>query len=567
MENLTYLRDLVVILGVAVAVVAALHRFNIPAIAGFILAGVIVGPQALGVIGDVREVEVLAEVGVALLLFGIGLELSMERLRRLWRPILVGGFLQVGLTISAAFGAAQILGFEWRTSLFIGFLVAVSSTAIVLRGLESRGEIDAPHGRLTLGILVFQDLCVVPMMLAIPILSGSDSSSAEIALALLRALAIIVGVLVAARFVVPRIMDIIARTRQRHLFVTTVLLTCIGIAWIISSAGVSLALGAFLAGLVVAGSGYRHQAMADLIPFKDVFTSLFFVSIGILLDLVDIIAHIGPIIMLLLAILIGKAIIVYIAGTIMRLPLRVRVLAGAALAQMGEFSFILAYAARGTNLMPGSAEGNLFAAAILSMFVTPFALSFGPHLAAGVGRIRFFTRLQNISSAEDAATDEDKISDHIIIGGYGFAGRQLAAALRECGVPYVITELNAETVRMASALGEPVYFGDITSPEVLERLGIHRARGFIVVINDPNAVGRAVRSARRIAPNVRIMARTNFLLDIDHLLAAGADEVVSAEVESAGEIVSRVLNQCKIEKDRIRKQQELVREQRQEESL
>ncbi|MFZ5980115.1 MAG: cation:proton antiporter, partial [Candidatus Zixiibacteriota bacterium] len=359
MTNLAYLRDLVVILGLAVAVVAVLQRLKIPSIAGFIIAGIIVGPGALAVITDIYEVELLAEIGVALLLFGIGLELSLDRLRRLWWAIVIGGLVQVSLSILVAWAAASLLGFSGRTSLFIGFLLAVSSTAIVLRGLETRGELDAPHGRLTLGILVFQDLCVVPMMLAIPLLSGESSTTGELLKTLGHALLIIIGVLLAARFIVPHALYFIARTRQRHLFVMAVLLVCIGTAWLISQAGVSLALGAFLAGLVVAGSEFRQQALAEMISFKDVFTSIFFISVGMLLVPADVIANFTAVLLLLAAILAGKFLIVFLTAAIMRLPLRACVLTAAALAQVGEFSFILISASQGTELLTTALESSL----------------------------------------------------------------------------------------------------------------------------------------------------------------------------------------------------------------
>lgn len=559
MENTVYLRDLVIILAMAVGIVAVLHRFKIPSIAGFILAGAIVGPQALGIINDVHEVEVLAEVGVALLLFGIGLEMSLDRLRRLWWPILVGGLLQVGLTAAAAFLIAQAFGIAWQTSVFIGFLFSLSSTAIVLRGLQMRNEVDAPHGRLTLGILVFQDLCVVPMMLAIPILGGSRTSGADVVFALLRAAVIIVGILAAARFILPRILSFVAGTRQRHLFVTTVLLICVGTAWVISSAGISLALGAFLAGLVVAGSEFRHQALVDVIPFKDVFTSIFFISVGMFLAPASVVANIIPIAAIFAAILFGKAILVFFVGTIMRLPVRVSILAAVALAQVGEFSFILIRAAGGSGLLDTGLENSIMAAAILSMFVTPFTLSLGPHLAAGAGRVQFLSRLQGVSSAQEASSGHEILMDHIIIGGYGFAGRRLAGALKECGIGYVIVDMNPETVRSASNAGERIYFGDITSAEVLEHLGIHRARGLALVINDPAATEQAVRVARDVAPDVRIMVRTNYILDIEPLLAVGAHDVISAEVESAGAIVSRILAQCRVEPENIQDRIEEIR--------
>ncbi|UCD18163.1 MAG: cation:proton antiporter, partial [Candidatus Zixiibacteriota bacterium] len=251
MGEFVYLRDLVVILAIAVFVVTVLHRLKVPSIAAFIFAGVLVGPNGLSLINDMHQVEVLAEIGVALLLFGIGLEISLDRLKRLWRPVVFGGSVQVGFTIILAFFISRLFEIPVRTSILIGFIVAVSSTAIVLRGLETRGEIDAPHGRLTLGILVFQDLCVVPMMLAIPLLAGAHTTVSDVALTLGKAVGIVAAVLVASRLIVPRILLMVARTRQRHLFVMAVLLICIGTAWLTSSAGVSLALGAFLAGLVV----------------------------------------------------------------------------------------------------------------------------------------------------------------------------------------------------------------------------------------------------------------------------------------------------------------------------
>ena len=250
MHDLTILRDLTVILATAVFVVALLRRFGIPTIAGFIVAGTLVGPKALGLIGDVDQVSFLAEVGIALLLFGIGLELSLERLRRLWQSVLIGGSLQVGITIGVALLLSPLLGVTLPQATLLGFIIAVSSTAIVLRAFESRGDLDAPHGRLTLGILVFQDLCVVPMMLAIPLLAGGSTMGGWLWVAMLVTVVALGLVVLAANFLVPRILHWVAGTRQRDLFILTALVVCIGTAWIATRAGVSLALGAFLAGLI-----------------------------------------------------------------------------------------------------------------------------------------------------------------------------------------------------------------------------------------------------------------------------------------------------------------------------
>jgi CPA2 family monovalent cation:H+ antiporter-2 len=551
MDSLVYLRDLVIIVAVSVAVVAALSRIGIPPIAGFILAGVLVGPNSLGLINDVHQVEILAEVGVALLLFGIGLELSLERLRRLWTLVVFGGLLQVGLTAAVTFLIVYTTGNSWNTSLMIGFLVAVSSTAIVLRGLESRGEVDAPHGRFTLGILVFQDLMVVPMMLAIPLLGGGGTSAGEVVWALLKSLFVVVAVLILGRLALPRLFLLIARTRQRPLFVMTVLLVCVGTAWLASFAGVSLALGAFLAGLIVADSEYRHQALGDLIPFQDVFASLFFVSVGMLLDPRMIIANLGSVILILVLVLFGKSLLVMVSGLVMRLPLRVCVLAAVALSQIGEFSFVMARSANDAGLLVNPLGDNLLAAAILSMFITPFAMTAGPHIAAGVGRMRWFSHLHMVASAEECRPEVEGLKDHVIIGGYGFVGRELARAFRDSNIPYVICELNVDNVRSARQNGEPAYFGDVTSPEVLETLGVQHAKELVIVINDPTAVEQTIRAARSVAPHLHIIARTRYLLDVESLRAAGASEVVPAELEAGVEITSRVLGRHGVSPDQV----------------
>ena len=551
MADLVYLRDLVVILAVAVAVVAVLHRLGVPTIAGFIFAGVVVGPEALGIVNDPHQVELLAEIGVALLLFGIGLELSLDRLKRLWRPIILGGTLQVGTTLIAAYLISRAFGYSVNVSILIGCLLAVSSTAIVLRGLEVRGEIDAPHGRLTLGILVFQDLLVVPMILLVPILSGANTSVGNIAYTMLRAVVILIGVILAARIIVPRILKFIAGTRQRQLFLLAVLLICIGTAWITSTAGVSLALGAFLAGLVVAGSEYRQQVLADMIPFKEVFTSVFFISIGMLLSPFSIMHNIVPIVLLLLAILIGKAFLVFITGLAMRLPVRVAILAAAALAQVGEFSFVIAKSAQGTGLLTGDLAAVIIPASILSMFITPFALMFGPTLAAGMGKAKALTKLLNVISVEEAPEKILRMHDHVIIGGYGFTGEKLAESLKKCGIPYLIIELNPANVHRAAAGGEHVYYGDITSAEVLAHLGLAQAKELVLVINDPGAIERAIKAAREVAPKLHITVRTNYLLDVQPLLEAGADDVIPAELEAAVEITSRIINRCKVDRSQI----------------
>jgi CPA2 family monovalent cation:H+ antiporter-2 len=537
---------------VAVTVVIVLSRFRIPSIAAYILAGALVGPKSLALINDIHRVEVLAEIGVSLLLFGIGMEFSLKKLRALWLNIFVGGSVQVVTTGCIAAAIFYSIGHSLSAAIFIGFFVSLSSTAIVLRGLEDRGELNAEHGRFALGILLFQDICVIPMMLVIPILAGGRGSGAVIG-SLVYSIMIIALSIFIAYLIVPRLLNLVARTRQRQLFILSVLLICIGVAYAISSSGVSLALGAFIAGLVVGGSEFRHQATADIISFKEVFTSLFFISVGMLLDPGEIMLNILPIFLLLAAIILGKMTIVFITGLLMRLRTRAVILASVALAQVGEFSFVLFGAAAAYNLVPEPLMGNLLAAATISMLLTPLAIAAGPHLSAGLGKLPVFYRAMNIKTAEDASSDTKDWENHIIIGGFGFAGKQLARMLKENNIKYLILELNINTVREVCR-DEPIYFGDVTSRDVLERVGAKRARELVVAVNDPRAAERAIRAAKSISPDLH--------LDIENLRKLGADDVIPGEQEAAVELVRRVASRFGCDEDRLEQRTKLIREER-----
>jgi len=540
MTELVFLLDLVVILAAAVAVVAFLRYLRVPSVAGFIVAGAVIGPNALGLVQDLHQVEMLAELGMVLLLFGIGLELSLRRVRRLWRPIAIGGAVQVGATILVVLGLSVLFGRGARSGLLLGFIIAVSSTAIVLRGLSTRGELETPHGRLALGILIFQDLCVVPMVLVIPVLGDTTAAGASVLIPLLKAAAVVTGVLVAARLVVPRFLEAIARTRQRDLFVLSVFLICLGTAWVVSSVGVSLALGAFLAGLVVSGSRYRQQAISDLVPLRDVLASVFFVSIGMLLDLRNVLDHLLPILGLFTAIIVGKFIIIFFSAAIMRLPLRVGILTATTLSQVGEFAFVLLLAAGGTGLLEDPFRSNLTVAIILSMLATPFGLALGPHLAGGLGKLDPLTRLLQVRTTEEMQEIES-LRNHVIIAGYGLTGRNLARELTQIGTRYIVVDINTENVRDAARQGEPACFGDVTSAEVLEHLGVADAAELVIAINDPDATARTVGAARIAAPDLRITVRTAYDADVERLKEAGATQVVAAEAAAADAIVDLVL--------------------------
>lgn len=560
MHELAYLKDLVVILSVAIIIVILFHRLKLPAIAGFILSGVIVGPKGLGLINDVHQVELLAEIGVALLLFGIGVELSLGKLKRLWRLALIGGLLQVGLTIVLVYSLALLFDLSSTTALILSFAVALSSTAIVLRGLQQRGEVDTPHGQLILGILVFQDFSVVPIMLIIPLLIGADLSAGAFALSFVKSIGIILLVLLLAVLVVPPVFKYVARTRQRQLFILSVFVVCLGTAWLVTLSGASLAIGAFLAGLVVAGSEYRHQALADMLAFREIFASLFFVSVGMLLIPSAAFDNIIPILVMLLVILAGKALIVFLSALIIKMPGRAAILAGVSLAQVGEFSFVILYAIQNSSVFEQGLENSLISAAILSMFITPFFMSFGPRLAAGLGRFSKFRHLAEIRTAESASDELCKLCDHVIIAGYGFAGRELSQSLSNCGIPYIIVDLNIENVTLADSENKNVVYGDITSDQVMLQLGIEQARELVILINDPTASVHAIKIARRLSPDLFISVRTAYLLDVDAMVKAGANEVIPAEREAAAQVAFQVLKRNKVEEPVIFEQVEEIRE-------
>ena len=542
MQELVILYQLAVIFAVAVAVVLVLGRIGVPTIAGMLLAGVLVGPNGLRLVKNVHEVEILAEVGVVLLLFTIGLEFSLERLRRIWKLVAIGGGLQVVLTTLGTMAVATVFGRTFEQSLLWGFLLALSSTAIVLRALGERGEIDAPHGRLILGTLIFQDLCVVPMMLVVPMLSGEgEASAADFALALGKAAGMVVGVVGVARLAMPPLLKIVATQRKRDLFVLTVLLICMGTAWVTSLAGLSLALGAFLAGVVLAGSGYQHQAMADVLPFRDSFTSLFFISVGMLLDWRIFLEEPVLVVLVLLGTLFGKFIVATIAAMLMRFPLRVAMLSGVGLAQIGEFSFVLAKSGETSGLLAQGEMRLFITASVMTMVLTPVLVRLGPHFAAGMSKLNPLERVFGTKGASDKQVDQLQLSDHVIIAGFGLGGRTLAAALRTLKIPYIVLELNPDTVDRYRKLGEPIFYGDITSNEVLNHLNCSRAREIVMVISDPGAARRAISAVHQYDPKLHITVRTRYADEVDELKRLGATDAVVEEFENAVELMARVL--------------------------
>ncbi len=545
MGHLPLLDELAVVAAIGVLVTLVLARLGLPAVAGLLLAGVIAGPRGLAAVTSLDTIEVLAELGVVLLLFTIGLEFSLARLGAIFRQVAVGGLLQVALTTLLVLGTAVGLGFTAKQGLFFGFVVALSSTAIVLRALGERRELDAPHGRFIVGTLIFQDLCVVPMVLVVPLL-GKDAGAAlgtALARALLEAGAVVVVTIALARVVVPRVFRWVDSAKSREIFLLAVLGVCLGTAWLTSVAGLSLALGAFLGGMLIADTEFGHRALSDVLPLRDAFVSIFFVSLGMLFDVRTVAAQPGVVLLLTAGFVFGKGAVATLSAMVMRFPSRVAWLAGVGLAQFGEFGFVLARLGEDAGVVEKGSLDPLLAAGILSMFFTPLLVRLAPHVTAGerlLGPLEKLIGVRGIDQASAAEVDLGK-RGHVVLVGYGVAGQLLARTLAASKVPFVVLELNAETVRAARARGEAVFYADATSAEALGHAHLETARALVLVMNDPSAAQRVLATAKRLAPNVPVFLRTKYVADRDGLTALGASEVVAEEVEGALEMITRLL--------------------------
>ncbi|MDP2846681.1 MAG: cation:proton antiporter [Humidesulfovibrio sp.] len=546
--DFTLFSEILTIFGLSVAVIYLCHKVRIPPIVGFLITGVIAGPYGLGLVSAVHEVEILAEVGVVLLLFTIGLELSMGELVRLRKSVLLGGGGQVLFSI-VAFGAlAYALGQSISHSVFVGFLAALSSTAIVLKIFQQRAEMDSVHGRISLSILIFQDLVIVPMMLVIPFLAGQaggqGGSSLSFLWPTLKGIGMVGLVFFLARKVVPRLLHRIVQTRSRELFLICTLTLCLATAFLTSQVGLSLSLGAFLAGLIISESEYSLSALEGIMPFRDVFTSLFFISVGMLLDVGYLASHVPSVAGATLAVLGLKALMAALAAYMLGFPVRPAVLVGLALCQIGEFSFVLAKAGLAQGLIDAQGYQLFLAASIMTMALTPPLISLSPRAADWMRALPLFARLAKRpfeQEMEQACEGHACVADHLVIVGFGVGGRHLARAAKNFGISYRIVEMNPDTVRQSAAEGEPIIYGDASQNAVLEHVGAQNARVLAVVVSDPVSIRGITDAARKLNPALHIITRTRFLSEMGPLLELGASDVIPEEFETSVEIFTRVM--------------------------
>jgi K+:H+ antiporter len=534
----TFLAPLALVFLAALAAAYLLDRIRVPPLVGYLLAGVVLGPHGLGFVEDVDTVEALAQVGVVLLLFTVGLELPLSSLRRLGSAVWIAGPIQFCGVVGLAAILTAARGYPLRQSVFFGFLVVTCSTVVILQLLSERRELDSPHGRLLIGINVFGDLMVVPMMLLVAPLSGKSAGVAPAVVAIGKAAAAVVLVFFAARFLVPRVLHAVAVTRRKELFLLAVLLLVLGTALATSQAGLSLAIGAFLAGLVISDSDFGHQAMADISPFRDAFNALFFVSVGMLFDTRILSARPWSVAAGLALVLVGKSAVAAIPPLVLGYGPRIAAVVGISLAQIGEFAFLLLAQGRAVNLVSPDVYQIALAATIISMAATPFLFLLGHAVGDRVADWRM-VGLRRAEPEESRARLPTE--GHVVIFGFGHMGETLSRVLDRAKVPFRVLDLNPERVRKGRAKAVPIEYGDTTSASVLKHSGIERARAALVLLSDPRATRRTLSLCRGLAPGIFLLARTRYLAEIPELSALGADEIVAEEFETSLEISGRTL--------------------------
>jgi monovalent cation:H+ antiporter-2, CPA2 family len=547
-----YLKLLVIIFGISAVIVFVLGKLRISSVVGFLLAGVLIGPSGLNLIREAHSIEIMAEIGVVLLMFTIGLEFSLKNLFQLRSIVLGGGSLQVGLTIIFVCAISYLFyGQTLSAGIFQGFIVALSSTAIVFKLLFDRAEMNSPAGRFSVGILIFQDLCVVPFMLLIPVLAG-NTSGASIPFTILKAFLVVGLILVSSRWLVPYVLNHIVGARSRELFVISILTLCLGTAVLTSALGLSLALGAFLAGMVISESEYAAQAVSDIIPFKESFTGLFFISVGMLLNLGAMTGNLPEVIKMVLIIIILKMGIISMTSLVLGNSLKTSLVAGLYLFQVGEFSFVLALEGRHFGLISADLYQAFLAASIITMILTPLVTRASARMAEWAVTRTPLKAIDRTKHRADRERYPKDIRDHVIVVGFGLNGGNLAKILRSMGIEYVVLELNSKTVRSAKRKGEPIFYGDGTSIEILHKLGIHNANILVVAISDAASTRRIVQLARTENRDIYIIVRTRYVAEVDGLKTLGANEVIPEEFETSIEIFSKVLHRLHIPLNDIR---------------
>jgi CPA2 family monovalent cation:H+ antiporter-2 len=546
---------------------------KLPTIVGFILAGVLVGPSSLGWVSSIPNADSFAELAVIFLMFTIGLEFSFKRLKQLRNELFKIGFVQVTLTITAvAAAAATALDYPMGKAIFMGFLVSLSSTALVIKLLQDARDLETPYGKASLGVLLFQDLAVIPMMLALPMLVPvAEAKLPSMALGPavewgLKMIGVLLAIGVGSRYVVPFLLEKVIKTRSREVFFFCVLFLCFGIAFLFQLSGMSLSLGAFVAGMMISEGPYGRQVTSDIMPLRDNFLGLFFASVGMLLDLHFVGSHFFTILAVGFVIFLIKTLVVFATCTFNRMPTSISAITAFILCQIGEFSFILVNRGLDLGIITPDETQYFLSVSVLSMIFTPFLFLLGPRLALAKSYLPW--KIINASGAAfsikakvraSAATIEENIDApkgsrfviplgskksegaHSVIIGFGIAGQNLTSAMDSLSIPYSVVELNYEAVKKHKKEGINIHFGDATRQEVLEHAGIEKAKLVIIAVSGSKIVPAIIHAVRALRPDVQIIVRAQYVRETELIKGELATDIVVAEVETTIELLGRTL--------------------------
>lgn len=551
MHEIEFLKVVVVIFGLASLVIFIFNKLKLPSVVGFLLTGIIAGPYALGLISDVEIIEVLAEIGVILLLFIIGMEFFIKKLIKIKNIVFIGGLMQVGITILVVMGILHFFThIPYNQAVFVGFLVALSSTAIILKVLQENDQVESHHGKISLGILIFQDLIIVPMMLFIPFLSGESANiGSELLLLLVKTIALLGVTFVFARWFIPYVLHKIAVSNSQELFLIAIIVIGFAIASFSAWLGLSLALGAFLAGLAISESSYSYQAIGNLIPFRDVFASFFFVSIGMLLDLNFFIENWIIIITVTIILVALKSIIIGFVSFVLGYPFRIAFRSGLILSQIGEFSFILAKMGLARDLIDNHFYQIFLAVAIISMSITPIFIIFSRPITS------FFAKIPMPPIMRHGRRKLPKIitpelAGHTILVGTS-QDSSLMKSMELANITFVIIDTDADLVRDMQKQNINAVYGDAQYKSVLEEASVKDASSMLLYVEGTKEKATIIQAAKMLNPKLHIVVRTRYIDDLEYLYEMGADDVIPIEFEAYLEMFSRALSHYLIPQEEI----------------
>ncbi len=548
------------------------RKLGLPVLVGYLVAGIVVGPHTPGWFADEEAVRMLANLGVALLVFAVGVQFSLRQLLEVRRVALVAGGVQIAATIVLGFFLGLAFGWGVYGGFFLGCALAHSSTAVMMRILEERGELGTGHGAAMLSVSIVQDLSLVVMVALLPSLAELAAKGPdillEVALSVLRAVGAVGIALLLALRVVPGILNRMAATGSRELFILVVVAICLLAAYAAQLAGLSLAIGAFLAGMVISESDFAHEVFSQVRPLRDVFASLFFVSIGMLLNPAFVLSHGLEIGAVVATILVGKTLVSAVPIFLVGCHGRTALLAGLGLAQIGEFSYILAAVGIERNLIPAEMSSVILTASLITILLSPFLFGAGDRLYQRLNALPALSRrLNRPPHSEPPASERAEIRPRVIILGGGRVGRYASEALRAHNVPHVVVDYDAAAIDWMRARGVPVVYGDATSQVVLEQAHPETAELAMVALPEAAITEMVVRLLKRLAPSVTVVARVHRGVDIPRIRQAGADAVIHAEFEAGTEMIRQGLDRLDIPSPRLEEYLDRMRQRRYAEEI